>query len=36
MRTLIWVAHVDHGLVQSWRLIEDHPENRTRLRLHLV
>ena len=36
MRTLIWVAHVDHGLVQSWRLIEDNPENRTRLGLHLV
>jgi ketosteroid isomerase-like protein len=34
--TLIWVADVEHGLVRSWRLMEDSPKNRGRLGLDLV
>lgn len=33
--TLIWVADVEHGLVRSWRLMEDSPQNRGRLGLDL-
>jgi hypothetical protein len=34
--TLIWVADVDRGLVRSWRLMDDNPDNRARLGLDLV
>jgi hypothetical protein len=34
--TLIWVAEVDHGLVRSWRLLEDNARNRALLGLDRV
>ena len=34
--TIIWTADVDHGLVRSWRLIEDTPESRSELGLDVV